>query len=306
MSKAARDWAKAQKIPPLTRFVLYLLAERCNPKNADPRTCWPSHKSLCDDSGLVRRSVITHIALLRDKYRLIEMERRYDDRTGFQKSAIYTLKFDLNGTDQSGRLSAGDALSSKDLSAGDAPPLSAGDAPPKVQEMHNYKEEKRKYRNVNKDGDARARAREGDADASPAPRGMNGKSNGQKKRARRKKQDDCQVLQLGRVDKSVWQEWIKHRRESRAPMTEYAQKLLLQKLNAFPPGDNPNEALNTAMINGKWEIENESDKRLSDVERAEKAGDEWFRSRHGGKSWEELQAERDEFDTLEVRGQRIQ
>lgn len=84
MSFLANKWAWKQSLKPIDKIVLLSLAERANEKFE----CWPSMKTIADDCGICRKSVLNSIAKLEEK-RLIFVERRMTSHG--KSSNIYTM-----------------------------------------------------------------------------------------------------------------------------------------------------------------------------------------------------------------------
>lgn len=96
MSNEALNWAFNLKMKPGPKFVLVALSDYADEEHG----CYPSYNKLSKKTGIKKKTIANHIALL-TKYGLIEKERqRYDD--GNLGGYRFTLHLDVTNDDFEG------------------------------------------------------------------------------------------------------------------------------------------------------------------------------------------------------------
>lgn len=287
MSMHHITWALNQSLPCGPKFVLVILANYADANGYS----YPSQETIAELCGLKRRAVVTHIKALISVHEIVTMARRYNPQTGYQMTPTYHLDMSLSAKNTLRGLSA----------KNDRPKCKKRQA--KVQNLHSsYTKEDTK---VDTKEDAREKTR--------VFVSGNGDKSNPKKSTRRAKPKDQEPEVPDWLPKSAWQEWIKHRKQLKSPMTAYAQALLIKKLDRLRAKHDPVDLLETAIVNG-WKSVYEPrengngtrETKLSAAEQVEQASEQWYRDRHGGKTFEEQQAEFEQRATVEVHGRRIQ
>lgn len=285
MSFDAIRWALAQQLPALQKLVLICLSDCVNVK-AGNNECWPSQQQIAKVTGLTRQSVNKQIQGL-VAADLLEIHRQHDPRSGHKRPSLYALSMPSKVND------VDIGQSQRELHPKSTTLTS------KVNDVDNYKE----YESGNNQEYTKKDAREN-------TRGFvseNVDKSNPKKSTRRAKQDDRKTEVPDWLPKSAWQEWLKHRKQIKSPMTAYAQALLIKKLDGLRAKHDPVELLETAIVNG-WKSVYEprgngngtGKAKLSTTERSAKACNDWYESRHG----KPLDA--DERQPVEIHGTRLQ